>query len=151
MKGYFSNSDSQEETEIYSEIYDDIGIVNIRMLKKEAVLCNGRIKLVSIRFKGVDKGKIKFKCVNSFFLVEDEFVVKVDPVYPKLEITDKDFLLADLNNDKKTDISDLSIFSASYGAVEKETEYKEICDFNQDKYINIDDLIILSKEFGSSI
>lgn len=143
--------DSEEGNEIFSEIYDDIGIVNIKILKKEAIENSERIKIASIRFKGVDTGKLKFKCINSFFLVDEEFVVKVNPVFPTIEITDKSFLLADLNNDKKTDMSDLAIFSASFGSAEKDNEYKEICDFNQDKIVDLEDLITISKEFGSSI
>ena len=148
---FASPIDSEEDNKIISEIYDDLGIVNIKILKKEAIENNERIKIASIHFKGVDIGKLKFKCINSFFLVDEEYVVKIKPVFPAIEITDKNFLLADLNNDKKTDISDLSIFSASFGSTEKDNEYKEICDFNQDKIVDLEDLITISKEFGSSI
>jgi hypothetical protein len=148
---FASPINSEEDNKIISEIYDDLGIVNIKILKKEAGENSERIKIASIHFKGVDTGKLKFKCINSFFFVDEEYVVKIKPVFPTIEITDKSFLLADLNNDKKTDMSDLAIFSASFGSAEKDNEYKEVCDFNQDKIVDLEDLITISKEFGSSI
>lgn len=148
---FASPINSEEDNKIISEIYDDLGIVNIKILKKEAGENSERIKIASIHFKGVETGKLKFKCINSFFLVDEEYVVKIKPVFPTIEITDKSFLLADLNNDKKTDMSDLAIFSASFGSAEKDNEYKEVCDFNQDKIVDLEDLITISKEFGSTI
>ncbi len=148
---FISQNEPEEGNEIYSEIYDDIGIVNIKILKNEKIPNNGRIKIASIRFKGVDKGKPRFKCINSFFLVEDEFVIKIDPVYPKLEITDKDFLLADLNNDKRTDSLDFEVFSSSFDSKKGEKQYNDACDFNQDEFIDLNDLIVIGREFGRSI
>jgi len=111
-----------------------------------------KAKMLSIVFKPIESGTLKFKLNSCYILLENNGKVKAQPIYPKVKVNKNgDFLLSDLNNDKIVDQYDLIEFSKAYGSKLGDGEFNDNCDFNQDQSIDILDLITLSNEFGKTI
>jgi minor extracellular serine protease Vpr len=146
IENFFKENDS----EISKDIDDSRGIVKFNVSANKEINGN-HIKLLSINFKTIDIGELNFKCNSCFLTLSEKIKIKANPIYPKVEVSNNDFLLSDINSDKVVDKNDLEIFILSYGTNYKDAEYNEFCDFNQDQYINVLDLLIISKELGKSL
>ncbi|MBP9038672.1 MAG: S8 family serine peptidase, partial [Candidatus Syntrophosphaera sp.] len=152
LEGYSLNSDGSK-VEISADIDDSKGLANITALRDfEKGVNSDKAKMLSIVFKSIESGTLKFKLNSCYILLENNGKVKAQPIYPKVKVNKNgDFLLSDLNNDKIVDQYDLIEFSKAYGSKLGDGEFNDNCDFNQDQSIDILDLITLSNEFGKTI
>jgi minor extracellular serine protease Vpr len=152
IDGGFLSSDGVSVT-FDQSIDDDKGIINVTIHRDENIGISGtHAKILSILFKAIDTGKLKFSLKTSKVLFTEDTYAKMKAIYPDIRISKyDDFLLADLNNDKTVDNYDWLQFMESYPSTIKDANYKSNCDFNQDQLINFEDFIILSREYGKSI
>ena len=152
IEGYSLNSDGST-VKVSADIDDSKGLANISALRDfEKGVSSDKAKMLSIVFKPIESGTLKFKLNSCFVLLENNQKVKAQPIYPKVKVNkNSDFLLSDLNNDKIVDQYDLLEFSKAYGSKLGDGEYNDNCDFNQDQSIDILDLITISNEFSKSI
>jgi len=152
LEGYSLNADGSK-VEISADIDDSIGLANITALRDfEKGVNSDKAKMLSIVFKPIESGTLKFKLNSCYILLENNGKVKAQPIYPKIKVNKNgDFLLSDLNNDKIVDQYDLIEFSKAYGSKLGDGEFNDNCDFNQDQSIDILDLITISNEFGKTI
>jgi len=109
-----------------------------------------RIKLVRIYFTGKGVGILKFSS-KTFITTSIGKKIRSIAYLPTVQITKKDFLLCDLNNDKTVDMNDYFLFAKSYDTRKGDILYAEIADINQDQSIDVDDLNVLTAELGNSI
>jgi subtilisin family serine protease len=104
-----------------------------------------------IEFSIFEKGRISFnpRAFSIRTASSNNYKVKASQVQSR--ITDRSFLLCDLNKDNVVDRLDFGLFMNSYGSKQGDSSFDERCDFNQDMRIDILDLLTLAKEMGSFI
>jgi minor extracellular serine protease Vpr len=108
-------------------------------------------KSFSLVFRAIGTGRVNFSARAFRFMLENGDSIRVKPSMPSIRITNRDFLLADINNDKIVDRFDFLIFSEAYGSIAGDNNFNTNCDFNQDNKVDIWDLMILTREMGKYI
>ncbi len=125
-------------------------LVSIECKGLNAGMLNEQVFLI-LEFDIIERGRVSF--IPRSFLVHtssnQSFRVKAFPVQSR--ISNRAFLLCDLNGDKMVDRHDFIIFMESYGSKAGDANYNEKSDFNQDNRIDILDLTIFSREMGKYI
>ena len=108
-------------------------------------------KLFSLVFMPKYPCNTEFDSYYSYYVDNSNVKFKIWSNNPKVAFLDMEFLLTDLNSDKKVDQTDYELFLPSYGTKYGESKFDEDCDFNQDMIVDSQDLIVVSKEMGKEI
>ena len=106
------------------------------------------LAIMEIEFSALEKGRLFF-IPRSFSIRSTKGVnYKVKAPAIQSRITDRSFLLCDLNKDNIVDRMDFGLFMNSYGSKQGDSNFDERNDFNQDMRIDMLDLLTIAKEMG---
>ncbi len=104
---------------------------------------------IVLTFRTISTGRANFTGRNFRVVLSNGDYIRVRPSNPSVRITNRQFLHADINNDRIVDRHDFEIFLKSFGSRYGDENYDPRCDFNQDMKVGILDLMIIAEEMGS--
>ncbi len=144
--------DLKDEIQFQMDIDDYEGILKVHIDCNNIPLENLDYDVfMTFIFRTVRSGRALFSIRGFMLHLCDGNSIRVNSSLPLVRISNRPFLLSDINNDGVVDRADFEIFNNSYGSKKGEHRFDERCDFNQDGKIDHFDLNIIAQEMGKAI
>ncbi len=150
LNGFMKDIEDEFDFEIDED--DNNGIIKVKFYFDQMPLSTFLDqKSFSLVFRTIGAGRVRFSGKGFRIILDTGESQRVKPMMPSIRIQNRDFLLADINNDKIVDRYDYAIFNEAYGTNRGDAAFNASCDFNQDLQVDMSDLMIITREMGKMI
>jgi minor extracellular serine protease Vpr len=150
LNGFMKDKEKEYDFEIDED--DNNGIIKVKFHFDQMPL-NSFLdqKSFSLVFRTIGSGRVRFAGKGFRLILDTGESLRVKPLMPSIRISSRDYLLADINNDKIVDRLDFVLFNEAFGSKQGDENFDANCDFNQDMKVDMSDMMIITREMGKMI
>jgi minor extracellular serine protease Vpr len=150
LSGFMKDKEKEYDFEVDED--DNNGIIKVKFHFEEMPLSSFLDqKSFSLVFRTIGSGRVRFSGKGFRLTLNTGENLRVKPLMPSIRIISRDYLLADINNDKIVDRYDFAIFNEAFGSKLGDEHFNANCDFNQDMKVDMSDMMIITREMGKII
>lgn len=150
LNGFMKDKEKEYDFEIDED--DNNGIIKVKFQFDQMPLSFFLDqKSFSLVFRTIGSGRVRFAGKGFRLILDTGESLRVKPLMPSIRILSREYLLADINNDKIVDRHDFVIFNEAFGSKQGDEKFDANCDFNQDMRVDMSDMMIITREMGKII